>query len=69
MMERGQDTRTWPELAVGLYDQLTGRNAQITYEFRDMSVGVPSGTGDSATHAQWKINGTISIHTKERSEG
>ena len=27
------DTRNWPDLAIGLYDKLTGRNAEITYEF------------------------------------
>ena len=25
-----QETHTWPELAIGLYDKLTGRNAEIT---------------------------------------
>ena len=27
-----QTTNTWPELAIGLYDKLTGRGAEITYE-------------------------------------
>ena len=41
-------TTTWPELAIGLYDQLTSRNSEITYEFENMEVLVPSGTGDDA---------------------
>ena len=26
-------THTWPELAIGLYEQLTGKNAEIIYTF------------------------------------
>ncbi|MEM6884423.1 MAG: hypothetical protein AAF571_05275 [Verrucomicrobiota bacterium] len=60
-------TQTWPELAIALYDQLTGRNAEITYDFENMEVWVPSGTGDNATHAHWKVNGTLKISTTEKS--
>ena len=35
---------SWPDLAVGLYDKLTGRGAQITYEFENFNVEVPSST-------------------------
>ena len=62
------NTHTWPELAAGLYDLLTGRHAEITYNFSDMNVGVPSGTGDAASHAHWRINGTLRISTRERKE-
>ena len=41
-----QHTRDWSELAVSLYDKLTSRNAEITYEADDMEVWVPSGVGD-----------------------
>ena len=47
-----EQTTNWPELAIGLYDKLTGRGAEITYEFQKMSVAVPSGTGDNATGEQ-----------------
>ena len=60
-----RDTRTWPELAIGLYDKLTGRGAEITYEFDDFELFVPSGTGDQAEHARWKMNGTIRIRTRD----
>ena len=36
------DTTTWPDLAIGLYDRLTGRNAEITYEMENLKVAVPS---------------------------
>ena len=61
-------TTTWPELAIGLYDQLTSRNSEITYEFENMEVSVPSGTGNEVTHAKWKLNGTIKIRTRNMQE-
>lgn len=66
--EQTQHTKTWPDLAAGLYDKLTGRNAEITYEFDNFEVGVPSGTGGKAEQAQWKLDGAIRIHTRERSQ-
>jgi len=65
--EKEEHTTTWPELAIGLYDKLTGRNAEITYGFEDLEVQVPSGTGKDAEHAKWKVNGTMRISTKEQS--
>ncbi len=62
-------TKTWPDLAVDLYDRLTGRNAQITYEFDQMNVKVPSGTGPQAEHAEWVLSGTIRIHTQDGANG
>jgi len=58
-------TKTWPDLAVGLYDRLTGRNAEITYEFDKLHIKVPSGTGAEAQHAEWVLTGTIKIRTKD----
>lgn len=62
-----QDTKTWPDLAVGLYDRLTGRNAEITYEMNDLSVQVPSSASPDAAHANWKLNGTVRIRTRDAS--
>ncbi|MCR9217919.1 MAG: hypothetical protein ACFHWZ_12985 [Phycisphaerales bacterium] len=62
-----EQTTNWPELAIGLYDKLTGRGAEITYEFQKMSVAVPSGTGDNASHATWKLDGTLKISTRDNS--
>ncbi len=58
-------TKTWPDLAIGLYDRLTGRNAEISYGFKDMRVSVPSGTGDNAESASWVLDGTLSITTRD----
>ena len=58
-------TTDWSELAISLYDKLTGRNAEISYEAEDMEVWVPSGVGDDATHARWKVNGTLKIRARD----
>ncbi len=58
-------TTNWPDLAIGLYDRLTGRNAEITYDFDNMHVKIPSGTGENAEHAEWVLSGTIKIRTKD----
>jgi hypothetical protein len=64
-----QDTKTWPELAIGLYDKLTGRGAEITYEFDQFEIYVPSSTGPEAAHARWKVHGTLKIRTCDQSVG
>lgn len=64
-----QETNNWPELALGLYDRLTGRGAEIAYQLDNMEIYVPSRTGEDAKHAQWKINGTIRITTSDKQNG
>jgi hypothetical protein len=64
--EHVEETTTWPELAISLYDRLTGRGAEIIYDFEDMEVEVPSGTGEDAEHAHWRLDGTVRITTRER---
>lgn len=65
------ETKTWPELAIGLYDKLTGRDAEITYEFDDFDLYVPSKAGGSGAtdHAHWKMNGTIRVRTTDNKNG
>jgi hypothetical protein len=63
-----EETNTWPELAIGLYDKLTGRGAEITYEFEDFSLSIPAATG-STEHATWKMNGILKIRTRDDKNG
>jgi hypothetical protein len=60
-------TNDWPELAIGLYDRLTGRNAEITYELDNVKVAVPSGVGAESDRAHWELNGTLRIRTRDLS--
>ena len=61
-----EHTKNWPELAIALYDRLTGSNAEIQYDFDKMHVQVPSGTGPDAAHASWMLDGTLKISTREK---
>lgn len=58
-------TGTWPELAIGLYDKLTGRGAEITYEMDNLAVEVPSSTAENAPRARWVVNGGLRIRTRD----
>jgi hypothetical protein len=64
-MSEQTGTTNWPELAIGLYDRLTGRQAEIAYEFDNFSVDIPSSTSADAEHANWKMNGTLRISTRD----
>ena len=64
--ERIDETTSWPELAIALYDRLTGRGAVITYEFEELEVAVPSKTGDDAVYARWEVDGTLTVTTEEQ---
>ncbi|MFT6924705.1 MAG: hypothetical protein ACJAZP_000263 [Psychromonas sp.] len=63
-----EDPKSWPDMAIDLYDKLTGRGAEITYALENMEIWIPSGTGDDATHAKWKVNGTIKISSRDTSK-
>lgn len=66
MTEKNTKTTTWPDLAIGLFDKLNERNAQIDYTFDDLAVTVPSNAGSDASHAVWKLNGTVHITTSTK---
>ena len=63
-MANHNDTRTWPELAIGLYDNLTERNAEIAYSFDELEVGIPSAANGDAEVARWRLNGTMRVSTR-----
>ena len=63
------ETHNWPDLAASLYEQLTGKNAEIIYNFEGMKIGIPSGTGADAKHASWHLAGTLRIHTRTHNGG
>ena len=57
--------KTWPDLAIALYDRLTGRGASITYRFDDMHIEVPQALGEDAPRATWRLHGSLVITTDE----
>ncbi|MBK1826882.1 hypothetical protein [Haloferula rosea] len=60
--------QTWPDLAVALYDRLTGRGAEITYEAQGLEIHVPDRVGPDATHTLWKVSGSLKIRTSDGAE-
>lgn len=64
-MSTQAEPKTWPDLAGSLYDFLTGRGAEISYEFDEMRVLVPSRAGSDATATPWKLDGTLRITTRD----
>ena len=63
-----EHTQNWPDLALGLYERLTGSNAEIKYDFDNLHIQVPSGTGADAEHAEWVLSGALKISTGEKSD-
>jgi hypothetical protein len=68
IMPSTNDTTTWPDLAIGLYDRLSGRDAEISYNFDDFELHIPSSTAANAVHACWKMNGVLRITTRNGRE-
>lgn len=60
-----EPTMTWPDLAVSLFEKLTGRGAEVIYEFQHLEIQVPNVMGAEAKHAHWKLNGILKIRTRE----
>ena len=65
-MTAEQSKVNWPDLAVGLYEKLNERQAEINYDFHQFEVKVPSGAGSDADHALWVANGRLKISTSTR---
>lgn len=63
------ETTTWPDFAIVLFDLLTGRKAEVTYQFDNLEIFVPLGSGLNPEHALWKLNGAIKVRAREEVEG
>ncbi len=64
-MTEKSELKEWPDLAISLYDKLTGRNAEIIYEFENMEISVPAAVNDNSNAAPWKLNGILRIRTQD----
>jgi hypothetical protein len=60
---------TWPELATTLYDKLTGRGAEITYEFDHLEIYIPAHHAEDAPLARWMLNGVVKIRARDVPQG
>ena len=59
----------WADLGHEMWTFLTGRQAEVSYRFVDMTVEVPRDTGPDADRAVWKLDGTLQISTSENPTG
>ena len=66
-MAESKNSQNWPELFIGLYERLTGKNAEISYSFDDLEIEVPSSISSGSPWATWKFNGTMKITTHDLS--
>ena len=64
-MDDRADKTTWPDFAIVLYDLLTGRKAEITYEFANLEISVPLASGAETEYAIWKLNGALKVRARE----
>ena len=64
-----KDVLTWPELAMELFDKLTGREAEVIYEFENLEIYVPGHHAEDAQLARWKLNGILKIRTRASTAG
>jgi hypothetical protein len=60
---------TWPDFAIVLFDLLTGRKAEVTWEFENLEVHVPIATGKNTEYAVWKLNGILKVRAREEMPG
>ncbi len=60
---------TWPDFAIVLYDLLTGRKAEITYDFDNLEIHVPLASGSNPEYAVWKLNGALKVRAREEVQG
>jgi hypothetical protein len=55
----------WTDLGMRMWNFLTGREAAINYEFRNMVVEVPRDTGSNAPRATWRVDGVLRVTTDD----
>jgi hypothetical protein len=68
MAER-TDRTAWPDFAIALFDLLSGRKAEVTWQFENMEVHVPITTGTDTEYAVWRFNGTLKVRAREEAPG
>jgi hypothetical protein len=68
-MNENRETTAWPDFAIALFDLLSGRKAELTWEFENMEVHVPITTGTNTEYAVWKFNGLLKVRAREEMPG
>ena len=59
-----QQTTQWANLLTDLFDRLTGKGAEVSYNFQGLEIDIPRATGPQGQElgsAKWVVNGRLSI--------
>lgn len=65
-----EKTGQWAELMVELFDRLTGKGAEIAYNFQNLEIDIPKAVGPQGQElgsAKWTINGRLIITAQAHS--
>ena len=60
----GQQTTQWANLMTDLFDKLTGKGAEISYNFERLEIDIPRAAGPQGSElgsAKWVINGRVAV--------
>ena len=60
----GQQTTQWINLMTDLFDKLTGKGAEISYNFERLEINIPRAAGPQGHElgsAKWIVNGRLTI--------
>jgi hypothetical protein len=59
-----QQTTQWANLLTDLFDRLTGKGAEISYNFQELEIDIPRAAGPQGQElgsAKWVVNGRLTI--------
>jgi hypothetical protein len=59
-----EQTTQWANLLTELFDRLTGKGAEVAYNFENLEIDIPRAAGPQGSElgsAKWVINGRLSI--------
>jgi hypothetical protein len=62
-----QQNTQWANLLTDLFDRLTGKGAEISYNFERLEIDIPRASGPQGQElgsAKWIVNGTVTITAK-----
>jgi hypothetical protein len=65
-----ESSSQWTELMVELFDRLTGKGAEIAYNFQNLEIDIPKAVGPEGQQlgsAKWTINGRLVITAQAHS--
>ena len=62
-----QQTTQWTNLLTDLFDRLTGKGAEISYNFQELEIDIPRAAGPQGQElgsAKWVVNGRLTIRAR-----